>query len=119
MLARIWSESDLLVAECLRDGAWDQLAPAELAAVVCALVYEARRDEQPVERMPSEPVRNALALTARIWADLVEDEARLGLSRDPRAGHRPGPGHAPVGERAVAGARAGRGRRGRFGAGRG
>ncbi|HZY77030.1 MAG TPA: DEAD/DEAH box helicase [Jatrophihabitantaceae bacterium] len=79
MLARIWSESDLLVAECLRDGAWDRLSPADLAAVVSALVYEARRDEQPVDRMPNETVRDALALTVRIWADLVEDETRLGL----------------------------------------
>ncbi|HEU5007839.1 MAG TPA: DEAD/DEAH box helicase [Jatrophihabitantaceae bacterium] len=88
MLARIWSESDLLVAECLRDGAWDRLSPADLAAVVSALVYEARRDEQPVERMPNETVRDALALTVRIWADLVEDETRLGLptTREPDIG---------------------------------
>jgi ATP-dependent RNA helicase HelY len=88
MLARIWSESDLLVAECLRDGAWDRLSPADLAAVVSALVYEARRDEQPVDRMPNESVRGALALTVRIWADLVDDEARLSLpaTREPDIG---------------------------------
>ena len=45
-LARIWSESDLVVAECLRAGAWDALDPAELAAVVSALVYEPRREER-------------------------------------------------------------------------
>ena len=39
-LARIYTESDLLVAECLRDGAWRGLGPAELAAVVSAVVYE-------------------------------------------------------------------------------
>ena len=44
MLARIWSESDLLVAECLRRGVWDGLDPAELAAAVSAVVYEARRE---------------------------------------------------------------------------
>ncbi len=37
-LARIWSESDLVVAECVRAGVWDALEPAELAAVVSALV---------------------------------------------------------------------------------
>ena len=52
-LARIWSESDLVVAECLRDGVWDALDPAELAAVVSTLVYEARRDEPAADRMPS------------------------------------------------------------------
>jgi ATP-dependent RNA helicase HelY len=34
LLARIYSESDLLVAECLRTGAWADLKPAELAAVI-------------------------------------------------------------------------------------
>ena len=40
LLARIWSESDLVVAECLRAGVWDGLEPAELAAVVSTMVYE-------------------------------------------------------------------------------
>jgi ATP-dependent RNA helicase HelY len=87
-LARIWSEADLLAAECLRDGAWDGLAPAELAAVVSALVYEPRRDETLVDQMPSPAVRDALAMTVRIWADLSEDEADLGLplTREPQLG---------------------------------
>ena len=43
-LARIWSEADLLVAECLRAGAWQGLNAAELAAAASTLVFEARRD---------------------------------------------------------------------------
>ncbi len=87
-LARIWSEADLIVAECLRAGAWDGLAPAELAAVICTLVYEARRDERPFDHMPSTAVRDALATTVRIWAELADDEAALGLpqSREPELG---------------------------------
>jgi ATP-dependent RNA helicase HelY len=87
-LARIWSEADLVVAECLRAGAWDGLGPAELAAVVSTLVYEARRDERPSDRMPSPAVRDALATTVRIWVDLADDEAELGLpqSREPELG---------------------------------
>ena len=87
-LARIWSESDLVIAECLRAGIWDALNPAELAAVVSVLVYEPRRDEQPVERMPSVAVRDALATSVRIWARVVEDEEELGLtpSREPQPG---------------------------------
>src|SRR5699024_489847 len=42
LLARIYSESDLLVAECLRTGAWEGLAPAELAGVVSAVLFESR-----------------------------------------------------------------------------
>jgi ATP-dependent RNA helicase HelY len=87
-LARIWSESDLVVAECLRDGVWDGLDPAQLAAVVSPLVYEARRDEPAADRMPSPAVRDALADTLRVWGDVTEDEAELGLpaSREPEPG---------------------------------
>jgi ATP-dependent RNA helicase HelY len=87
-LARIWSEADLLVAECLRSGAWDGLNGAELAAVVSSVVYEARREERAADRMPSAAVRDALSTTARVWADLVDDEAELGLpaSREPETG---------------------------------
>jgi ATP-dependent RNA helicase HelY len=87
-LARIWSEADLVVAECLRDGAWDALDPAELAAVVSTLVYEPRRDEVFTEAMPTPAIRDALATTVRIWADLTDDEADVGLprSREPQLG---------------------------------
>ena len=88
VLARIWSESDLLVAECLRDGAWDGLGPPELAAVVSTTVYEARREERAAERMPTPAVREALATTVRIWADLAAAEAGTGLptGREPELG---------------------------------
>jgi hypothetical protein len=77
-LARLWGESDLLTAECLRHGAWDGLEPAELAAVVSALVYESRRDHGPMPRVPSGPVSDALAATVRLWAELEgESGARL------------------------------------------
>ncbi len=87
-LARIWSEADLLVAECLRAGAWDGLSAPELAAVVSTLVYEARREERAADRMPSTAVREALATTVRVWAELAADEQELGLppSREPELG---------------------------------
>jgi ATP-dependent RNA helicase HelY len=83
MLSRIWSESDLLVAECLRAGAWDGLPPADLASVVSTLVYEARREERMVDRMPSAEVREALGTTVRIWADLIDAETDLALPTSP------------------------------------
>jgi ATP-dependent RNA helicase HelY len=87
-LARIWSEADLVIAECLRAGAWDGLDAAELAAVASVLVYEPRRDEQPVDRAPTAAMREALATTVRVWARVVEDEEELGLSpsREPQPG---------------------------------
>ncbi len=87
-LARLYSESDLLAAECLRNGVWDSLAAPELAAVVSALVFEARRDGPSEPRVPAGPVTDALAETARLWTALEADERRhkLERTRQPDAG---------------------------------
>ncbi len=79
-LSRLWSETDLLTAECLRHGVWDALGPPELAAVISALVYEARRDAA-TPRVPSGPVSEALVATVRLWAELEADEERHRLER--------------------------------------
>ena len=87
-LARIWSESDLLVAECVRAGVWDGLSAAELAAAVSVLVYESRREAEAPVRLPEGPVRGAVEASRRLWAELEEDEQRhgLALTREPDAG---------------------------------
>jgi ATP-dependent RNA helicase HelY len=79
-LARLWSETDLLTAECLRHGIWDDLEPAELAAVMSALVYESRGDAA-TPRVPAGPVSDALVATVRLWAELEADERRYRLER--------------------------------------
>jgi ATP-dependent RNA helicase HelY len=86
-LARIWSESDLLVAECLRHGVWDGLSAAELAGAVSALVYEARRAEDPDSPVPG-PLHDALTATTRLWGELESDESDQGLqlTRQPDVG---------------------------------
>ena len=80
-LARLWGESDLLTAECLRHGVWERLSAAELAAVVSALVYESRRDHGPMPRVPSGAVSEALAQTVRLWSALEVDERRHKVER--------------------------------------
>ena len=87
-LSRIWSESDLLIAECLQHGAWSELDASELAAVCSAVVYEARRDETVAPKLPAGRVRLALAETHRLWALLSEAEAdrSLPLTREPDLG---------------------------------
>ncbi|WP_040919912.1 DEAD/DEAH box helicase [Saccharomonospora glauca] len=88
LLSRLYSESDLLAAECIRQRLWHGLAPAELAAVVSTLVYEARRDSPAESKLPSGPVSTAWQETVRVWTDLVEDERRhrLDRTREPDAG---------------------------------
>jgi ATP-dependent RNA helicase HelY len=92
LLARIYSESDLLVAECLRGGVWRDLSPAELAGVVSAVVYESRGGDGPAPpggaEIPTPRLRRALADTRRTSAALRADEQRhrLNLSREPDEG---------------------------------
>jgi ATP-dependent RNA helicase HelY len=91
LLARIYSESDLLVAECLRRGTWQGLRPAELAGVVSAVVYESRGDDRAPSRtpdVPTERLRRALAQTRRLWTELRADEQRhrIDPSREPDEG---------------------------------
>jgi ATP-dependent RNA helicase HelY len=91
LLARIYSESDLLVAECLRTGAWNDLAPAELAAVLSAVVFETRGSDGPVSQaheVPTAGIRRALAQTRRLSGQLRADEIRhrIAPTREPDEG---------------------------------
>lgn len=89
MLGVLYSESDLLIAECLRAGVWSGLAPHELASVVAAIVYESRRSEGDVgPAVPGGAVEAALAGVHRIWARLsdIERAHRLNPEPEPDAG---------------------------------
>jgi ATP-dependent RNA helicase HelY len=88
MLARIYSESDLVIAESLRRGDWDALDPAELAAVCSTLVYEARRDDEVSPRLPPGAVRAAVDVLGRRWSELRDRErdARLEFLHEPDLG---------------------------------
>jgi len=75
MLRHVYSEKDLLVAECLRHRVWKDLDAAGLAAVVAAVVYEARREVEGLgPRVPGGAVRAALAETVRIWSGITDRE---------------------------------------------
>lgn len=91
LLARIYSESDLLVAECLRAKAWEGLEPAELAAVMSSVLFESRGDTPGVPagyEAPTGKVRRALNQTRRLSAQLRADEQRhrIAPSREPDEG---------------------------------
>jgi ATP-dependent RNA helicase HelY len=87
-LSRIWSESDLLIAECLRAGVWSELDASELAAVCSAVVYEARREETIAPKLPGGRAQLALSETHRLWGALSEAEADRDLptTREPDLG---------------------------------
>jgi ATP-dependent RNA helicase HelY len=74
-LKRLYTEKDLLAAECLRHGIWKRLDPPSLAAVVSTLVHEPRRDDGEVSpRMPNDDVREAHESMVRLWSQLEHSE---------------------------------------------
>ncbi|MFF1360397.1 DEAD/DEAH box helicase [Streptomyces sp. NPDC058297] len=79
-LARLYGELDLLASECLREGVWEGLSPAELAACVSALVFEARAaDDALAPKLPSGKAKAALGEMVRIWGrlDALEEEFKI------------------------------------------
>lgn len=75
-LKRIYGERDLLLAECLRRGVWNELDVPALAAMAAALVYEPRREERRTadRTFPPGRFRSALHTTELIWAELDDIE---------------------------------------------
>ena len=71
MLARIYGERDLLVAEALRLKIWDNLDAPSLAAMAAALVYEPRRDDENFEpRAVKGHFQESFTNTQLLWDDL-------------------------------------------------
>ncbi len=81
MLARIFHESDLLVAEVVRSGLLDDLGAAELAALVSTLVYEHRSSEPPPRPwFSSDDIRSRWERLAAISEDLAAHERSAGVN---------------------------------------
>jgi ATP-dependent RNA helicase HelY len=85
LLSRLYSESDLLVAECLGEGLFDDLDPPSLAALASCFTFEARgpaADGAPTRaQFPNRRVRERQLEVDRIWRDLVAIESEAGLPR--------------------------------------
>ncbi|GAA2594436.1 DEAD/DEAH box helicase [Winogradskya consettensis] len=88
MLGRIWTEADLLVAECLRSGVWEGLAPEELAAAVSMVLYESRREGDDRASVPKGATQAAVEACQKLWAEIEAQEAEheLSLTREPDPG---------------------------------
>ncbi|PZF65114.1 RNA helicase [Curtobacterium sp. MCBD17_013] len=86
-LQRIYGDRDLLVAECIEAHVWDELTPAQLAAMAATIVYEPRREDAPgtEHALPRGAFRPALDETLTIWARLddLERDHRLAGSMPP------------------------------------
>jgi ATP-dependent RNA helicase HelY len=95
LLARLYTEGDLLVAESVRVGLFDDLGPPEVAAVVSCFTYERRGPEGtgpvPPPRWPTRELPRRWREIDRIAGELNHNEDDAGLP-ETRA---PDPGFVP------------------------
>lgn len=80
LLAGIYADVDLIVAECLRQGVFDGLEAAELAGLCALFVYEARSEETTVPpEMPSRPLEQSVRTAVDVAATVRTREEAAGL----------------------------------------
>ena len=82
ILSRLFGDRDLLVAQCLSRNLWIDLDAPSLAALVCTLVYQPRRDEGEIlaRHLPPGKYRDALASTTKEWEFITALELKHGLT---------------------------------------
>jgi ATP-dependent RNA helicase HelY len=87
-LMRLYSDLDLVTAEALRTGVFDDLPTSGVAAALSVLVFEARRPDEDAPRVPGGPTRTAIEELARIAGRVqgLEKQHRLDFTRQPDAG---------------------------------
>ncbi|MGO4385366.1 DEAD/DEAH box helicase [Specibacter sp. RAF43] len=88
-LRRVYGEKDLLIALALREGAFEDLDAAELAAFATTVVYQAKRDQALARpRMPSVSLETSVETVILQWSILedAEESHRLPLTGEPDLG---------------------------------
>jgi ATP-dependent RNA helicase HelY len=95
MLAGLYTETDLVLAESLQEGLLDDLSVPETAAIASCFTYERRGSDgahpAPPARWPSKKVAGRARDVERLWRSLVGDEDDAGLpeTRPPDPGFTP------------------------------
>jgi ATP-dependent RNA helicase HelY len=83
-LTRIYGEGDLLVGEALATGLFDGLEPAEVAALVSTVVYEARERTPLPGQLPTAESTHRYERLQRLWRRVraTEDDHQVQLCRE-------------------------------------
>jgi ATP-dependent RNA helicase HelY len=87
-LARLYHESDLLIAECLGQGLLDGLGEAEMAGLMSIFTFEARGQSEATNWFPNSRLRRRWTDVEKLALDLnsAEEDAGLPLTRRPDPG---------------------------------
>ncbi len=78
VLAKIYAEMDLVIAESFKAGVLNDFNSAELCAALSVFLFESRK-ENPI-RVPSSHFQEKISEIAKIWLAVHEDELDAGLS---------------------------------------
>ena len=86
MLAKIYGETDLLIAESIRDGVFNHLNAVDLVTVISVFVYESRAEENA--KVPRGEVAEALSKVSKIYGKIfnIENDHNLEPMRAPDFG---------------------------------
>ncbi len=88
ILAKIYTESDLLLAEAIREDLFDHLSPSELLSVLSSMIFQGRTSQAQAPRIPTGSVQTALAEVTRLWAKLevIENAHQVTTQHEPDFG---------------------------------
>lgn len=88
ILAKIYTESDLLLAEAIREDLFDHLSASELLSVLSSMIFQGRTSQTQSPRIPTGSVQTALAEVTRLWAKLevIENAHQVTTQREPDFG---------------------------------
>jgi ATP-dependent RNA helicase HelY len=86
MLAKIYGETDLLIAESIREGVFNHLNAIDLVTVISVFVYESRAEENA--KVPRGDVAEALSKISKIYGKIfnIENDHNLEPMRAPDFG---------------------------------
>jgi ATP-dependent RNA helicase HelY len=81
LLAKIYAETDLLIAESIQAGVFDQLSPSDLVSVISACVFESRNEE--AVKVPRGDIQRSLSALSGIFSKIHDAEAEMNLEPMP------------------------------------
>ena len=88
ILAKIYTESDLLLSEAIREDLFDHLSASELLSVLSSMIFQGRTSQTQAPRIPTGSVQSALGEVIRLWAKLevIENAHQVTTQREPDFG---------------------------------
>jgi len=84
LILKIFAESDLLLAEAIRQGIFDSCTADQLPTLLSGILFEGRRDERQIPRLPK-PIEPKVREIRALWGKIasLEEEKGIRTQREP------------------------------------